>query len=100
MRSRSAFVVTPPEDGWQVVQGTARFLHGGERYRALADRILSPHAEVVHLDWVPDTLREVLDARQTSTKHDSSAHRTSKSSPGPSTSGWDGSTSTRRPATA
>jgi phosphoglycerate dehydrogenase-like enzyme len=63
MRSRSAFVVTPPEDGWQVVQGTARFLHGGERYRALADRILSPHAEVVHLDWVPDTLREVLDAR-------------------------------------
>jgi phosphoglycerate dehydrogenase-like enzyme len=47
-------VVTPPEDGAQTVGDSTRFLHGGPRYRDLADVILSPHGEVRHLGWVPD----------------------------------------------
>ncbi|HYY07889.1 MAG TPA: NAD(P)-dependent oxidoreductase [Actinomycetota bacterium] len=54
MRDREVLVLTPPQDGWQTVQGSRRYLHGGTRYRNLADEILSPHAEVVHLDWTPN----------------------------------------------
>jgi len=45
--------ITPPEDGWQTVHGSRRYLHGGKRYRDIADRILAPLSEVRHLDWTP-----------------------------------------------
>ena len=48
-------VAIPPEDGWQTVEGTRCFLHGGRRYRDAADAILAPHGEVRHLDWPPDS---------------------------------------------
>jgi D-3-phosphoglycerate dehydrogenase len=53
MTDRLILVVTPPEDGWQTVQGARRYLHGGKRYRDLADAILAPLGEVRHLGWVP-----------------------------------------------
>lgn len=53
MTGRVILVVTPPEDGWQTVQGSRRYLHGGKRYRDLAEAILAPHGEVRHLAWVP-----------------------------------------------
>lgn len=51
-------VVTPPEDGWQTVHGSRRYLHGGRRYRDIADEILGPHGEVHHLDWTPEASSE------------------------------------------
>src|SRR5262245_27047156 len=68
MRSRPVFlVVTPLEDGLQLVHGSKRYLHGGERYRSMAEAILSPHREVGHLEWAPDwpldVRAESLDAR-------------------------------------
>lgn len=60
-------VVTPPEDGWQTVHGSRRYLHGGRRYRDIADEILGPHGEVRHLDWdpsaSPEARSESLDAQ-------------------------------------
>jgi phosphoglycerate dehydrogenase-like enzyme len=53
MTGRLILVVTPPEDGWQIVQGSRRYLHGGKRYRDLADAILAAHGEIRHLEWVP-----------------------------------------------
>ena len=47
-------VVSPPEDGWRIVHGSRWYLHGGRRYRDLADAILAPHGGVHHLDWTPD----------------------------------------------
>jgi phosphoglycerate dehydrogenase-like enzyme len=47
-------VVTPPVDGWQTVHGSRRYLHGGKRYRDIADGILAAHGEVRHLDWIPE----------------------------------------------
>ena len=47
-------VVSPPEDGWQIVHGARWYLHGGRRYRDIADAILAPHGGVRHLDWTPD----------------------------------------------
>jgi phosphoglycerate dehydrogenase-like enzyme len=53
---RPVFVVVgPTRGGMQPVAGRERFLHGGQRYRALADEILSPNGEVRHLAWEPDT---------------------------------------------
>jgi D-3-phosphoglycerate dehydrogenase len=51
-------VVTPPKDGWQTVHGSRRYLHGGRRYRDIADRILAPHGAVRHLDWDPEATPE------------------------------------------
>lgn len=53
MRNRLILVVIPPEGGLQTVQGSRRYLHGGERYRSLAEAILSPRGEVRHIGWVP-----------------------------------------------
>ena len=47
-------VVTPPIDAWQTVRGSRRYYHGGGRYRRLAEGILGPHGEVVHVDWDPE----------------------------------------------
>jgi D-3-phosphoglycerate dehydrogenase len=46
-------VLSPPLDGSQVVHGSMRHLHGGERIRDLADAVLGPHGEVRHLAWTP-----------------------------------------------
>jgi phosphoglycerate dehydrogenase-like enzyme len=46
-------VVTPPRDGWQALGGTRRYLHGGDRYRSLADEVLAPYVDVRHLVWKP-----------------------------------------------
>lgn len=55
MTSRQRFlVVTPRQHGWQLINGSKRFLHGGERYRDLAEKILSPYGEVSHLEWEAD----------------------------------------------
>lgn len=43
-------VVAPAEEGWR----SARYLHGGMRYRAIADEILGPHGKVIHDEWEPD----------------------------------------------
>lgn len=51
-------VVTPPKDEWQTVHGSRRYLHGGKRYRDLADQILGPCGEVRHLDWTPEATPE------------------------------------------
>jgi phosphoglycerate dehydrogenase-like enzyme len=60
-------VVSPPVDGWQSVRGSRWYLHGGKRYRDLAEAILAPHGAVEHLDWDPnaasDELAGALDAR-------------------------------------
>lgn len=60
-------VVSPPVDGWQSVRGSRWYLHGGKRYRDLAEAILAPHGTVEHLDWDPnassDELAVRLDAR-------------------------------------
>lgn len=50
--------VTPPKDEWQTVHGSRRYLHGGKRYRDLADQILGPRGEVRHLDWTPEATPE------------------------------------------
>jgi phosphoglycerate dehydrogenase-like enzyme len=47
-------VVTPPKDEWQTVHGSRRYLHGGKRYRDIAETLLGPHGEVRHLDWDPE----------------------------------------------
>jgi D-3-phosphoglycerate dehydrogenase len=60
MKDGLFLVITPPEDGLQVVQGSKRYLHGGKRFREIAEAILSSHGEVRHLTWVPDW---PLDAR-------------------------------------
>jgi phosphoglycerate dehydrogenase-like enzyme len=68
LTERPVFVVaTPPRDGWQDLQGIKRFLHGGKRYRDLADATLAPHGAVEHIDWVPgwsvDAFAGSLEAR-------------------------------------
>lgn len=51
-------IVTPPLDAWQTVHGQRRYYHGGERYRRLAEGIIGPHGEVVHVDWDPEAKPE------------------------------------------
>jgi phosphoglycerate dehydrogenase-like enzyme len=47
-------VVAPEGDGRRDVGGVSRYFHGGIRYRAIADEILGPQADVVHEAWMPD----------------------------------------------
>ena len=60
-------VLIPPHGGQQIVEGSSRFVHGGDRYRAIADSVLSTYGEVDHLAWEPDApleeLTRSLDAR-------------------------------------
>ncbi|HEY7400227.1 MAG TPA: NAD(P)-dependent oxidoreductase [Actinomycetota bacterium] len=60
-------VVAWRDDEWQTVRGARWYLHGGERYRTLANEALAPHGEVEHLSWDPnDEVEEratALDAR-------------------------------------
>jgi phosphoglycerate dehydrogenase-like enzyme/SAM-dependent methyltransferase len=60
-------VLVPPQGGLQIVNGTRRFVHGGDRYRAIADSVLSTYGDVDHLAWDPDAsldeLTRSLDAR-------------------------------------
>jgi D-3-phosphoglycerate dehydrogenase len=55
-------VVTPAEDG----RRSGRYLHGGIRYRAIGDEILSAHGTVIHREWLqglsPDERARSLDA--------------------------------------
>ncbi|MFB3737876.1 MAG: NAD(P)-dependent oxidoreductase [Candidatus Velamenicoccus archaeovorus] len=51
-------VISPPEDGWQVVHGSRRYLHGGRRYRDIAERTFAGHGEVHHVDWRPEATPE------------------------------------------
>jgi D-3-phosphoglycerate dehydrogenase len=46
-------VVGPPDGGAQSVLGSDRFLFGGQRYRDLAESILSPHGEARHHGYTP-----------------------------------------------
>lgn len=46
-----AVVLGPTSEG---MSADADVLHGGSRYRELAERLLSPHADVVHLSWSSD----------------------------------------------
>ncbi len=54
MTGRPIVVITPPKDEWQTVHGSRRYLHGGKRYRDIAEEILEAHGEVRHLDWDPE----------------------------------------------
>ncbi len=54
-RSRPrVLVVAPDEDGRRDVDGVSRYIHGGMRYRSVADEILGPVADVTHEAWRPD----------------------------------------------
>jgi phosphoglycerate dehydrogenase-like enzyme len=53
-------VVVPPMDGSQTVHGVTRFFHGGKRYRDIAEAVLGPQGDVIHLDWTPDRPRDEL----------------------------------------
>lgn len=53
MNARLLLLVVPPEEGPLRVEASTRYLHGGQRYRDLADPILSPLGEVRHVPWVP-----------------------------------------------
>jgi phosphoglycerate dehydrogenase-like enzyme len=68
MTDRPRFLyISPREDGWWSAQSSRRYFHGGERYRSLADGVLSPHGVVDALEWgVDDSVEaraEELDAR-------------------------------------
>lgn len=58
MTGRPRFLVVCPTDVVRTAGGTDRAIHGGRRYRELADSLLSPHGEVVHLGWVPGAPRD------------------------------------------
>jgi phosphoglycerate dehydrogenase-like enzyme len=67
MTDRPRFLyVSPSEDGWLSAYGSRRYFHGGERYRSLAEGVLSQHGSVDRLEWgVDDSVEsraEQLDA--------------------------------------
>ena len=64
--SRPRVVVLGPTAAGTPADDDAALRHGGPQYRAIADRILSPHADLVHLAWsvedAPDEREARLDA--------------------------------------
>ncbi|HKE71944.1 MAG TPA: NAD(P)-dependent oxidoreductase [Nocardioidaceae bacterium] len=68
MTDRPRFLyVSPRENGWWSTLSSRRYFHGGERYRSLAEAVLSPHGTVDCLEWGVDDpaeeRAEQLDAR-------------------------------------
>lgn len=53
-------ILAPPEGGPQFVNGSRRYIHGGARYRDIADAVLSTHGTVDHLAWPPDATLDEL----------------------------------------
>jgi phosphoglycerate dehydrogenase-like enzyme len=51
-------VVGPAIGGMRSVDGARRSRHGGERYRAIAESVLTPHGAVHHLEWSSGAARE------------------------------------------
>jgi len=55
MTAPSRFLlVAPGEQTERTIGGSRRWTQGGERYRAIAEEALSPHGDVVRVDWPVD----------------------------------------------
>jgi D-3-phosphoglycerate dehydrogenase len=63
MTSALRVVVLGPTSEGASGDADADVRHGGPRYRRLADEVLSPHAEVVHVGWSQDDPIDVRAAR-------------------------------------
>lgn len=62
-RLRRRIVVLGPTAEGDPLDADADARHGGPRYRELADTLLSPHADVMHLAWARDEPLEEREAR-------------------------------------